>query len=66
MIVLHKTGDINNLANYRPIYVIPVFAKDIEKIINWRLTSFFKIDAIISNSQFGIRKERSTELALIK
>lgn len=38
--VLFKGGDQNNFSNYRPISIIPVFSKFIEKLINDRRTSF--------------------------
>lgn len=38
--VLYKGGDINNLTNYRPIPILPVFPKALEKVIHTKLTSF--------------------------
>lgn len=29
--VLHKRGDVNNLSNYRPMSILPVFSKGLEK-----------------------------------
>lgn len=43
-----------------------MFSKCLEKIIHNRLTSFCKKFAIITDSQFGFRKGRSTELALLQ
>lgn len=63
--VLFKGGDQNNLSNYRPISIIPIFSKCIEKLINERMTSFCDKHQIITTSQFGFRKGRSAELALL-
>lgn len=63
--VLFKNGDINNVSNYRPISVLPIFSKVLEKIIAARLTKFLDKHNVITNSQFGFRKGRSTEAALL-
>lgn len=39
--VIHKGGDSNVVTNYRPISVLPVFSKALEKIIFMRLNDFF-------------------------
>ena len=64
--VLFKGGDKNLLGNYRPISIIPVFAKGFEKMLHSRLSNFFTKSDIISDAQFGFRKGRSTELALLR
>lgn len=64
--VLFKGGDKNVLGNYRPISIIPVFAKGFEKMLHIRLSNFFTRNDIISDAQFGFRKGRSTESALLR
>lgn len=51
--VVHKGGVRNDLNNYRPISVLPVFSKILGQIINNCLTSFFTKHNIISEQQFG-------------
>lgn len=63
--VIYKGGDKNVLSNYRPISVLPVFSKGLEKIIFCRLNSFLCKHSVITESQFGFRKGRSTESALL-
>lgn len=63
--VLYKKGNKNDLGNYRPISILSVFSKGLEKIILLRLTAFADKHNILSPSQFGFRKQRSTELALL-
>lgn len=63
--VIFKKGDKNNLSNYRPVSVLPVFSKGLEKVILARFCSFTDHFGIISPAQFGFRKNRSTELALM-
>ena len=37
---IHKTGKQNNVNNYRPISVLPIFSKILEKCIYKRLIEF--------------------------
>lgn len=63
--VLYKAGDRNVFSNYRPISILPVFSKALEKIIYIRLFSFLTKHDSIVREQFGFRAGRSTELALL-
>lgn len=63
--VVFKGGDKDVLSNYRPISILPVFSKALEKLINERMTSFCDKYSILTPSQFGFRKNRSTECALL-
>lgn len=63
--IIHKGGDKNDKNNYRPISVLPVFSKGLEKIIFSRLTNFLNKNETLTDSQFGFRKGRSTETALL-
>lgn len=63
--VIFKSGDLNCLSNYRPISILPVFSKGLEKLINDRMTSFCGKHNLITASQFGFRKGLSTECALL-
>lgn len=65
VVPIFKSGSPQDITNYRPISIIPSIAKIIEKIMEIRLTSFFNKHKILTNQQFGFRKGRSTELALI-
>lgn len=65
VIVLHKGGDKNALTNYRPISVLPIFSKALEKLIHSRVTSFITKHKLMTNMQFGFTKGQSTETALL-
>lgn len=65
VVVIYKSGDKNNFSNYRPISILPIFSKALEKIISVRINSFCDKHSILSTQQFGFRKGRSTELALL-
>ena len=60
VIPIHKSGNPNDPNNYRPIALIPTFAKVFEKILTFRLTNYFEQHAILSVSQNGFRKNKST------
>lgn len=62
--MVYKGGNKNDLKNYRPISVLPIFSKIFEGGINIRLQKFFTKHNVITESQYGFQKEKSTELAL--
>jgi hypothetical protein len=61
---LHKRGDKYNINNYRPISIIPVFAKILERLMYNRITSFLYENKILSEAQNGFRKGKSIETAV--
>ena len=63
IIPIYKLGSCSNLDNYRPISILPVLSKIIEKIIHRQLMSFLDRNSLLSPSQFGFRRGLSTELA---
>ena len=60
---LHKSGDRENCDNYRPISILPVISKIMEKAVNSQLIEYLETNNLLCSSQFGYRKNRSTELA---
>lgn len=63
--VIHKGGEKNEIANYRPISVLPVFSKCLEKIICNQIEIFSGKHNLITDCLFGFRRKRSTESALL-
>lgn len=63
--VIFKGGDRNSESNYRPISVLPVFSKCLEKIIHVRITKFFNKHNVLTDAQFGFISGKSTETALL-
>jgi hypothetical protein len=61
---LYKKGCDADVGNYRPVSLISVFSKIMEKIIHKRLLSFLKNHSIISNKQHGFCKGKSTHTAI--
>jgi len=65
VIPLSKGGDQCEIKNYRPISILPIFDKIIEKLMHTRMTSFLDKHKIINPCQYGFQKHRSTTLAII-
>ena len=63
---IYKTNDQNEFKNYRPISVLTCFSKILEKLVCKRLMNFIEKHKILTESQFGFRKNRSTELAIME
>ena len=60
---LHKRGDVSDIANYRPISLLPAFSKILEKIMHSRLYQHLQTNNILTTEQYGFRKGLSTEQA---
>ena len=65
VIPLHKSGDLKNLSNYRPVSILPLFSKILERLMYDRLLSFINKHNILYKFQFGFRNNHSTNMALI-
>jgi hypothetical protein len=61
---IHKNGSKTNAENYRPITVLPIFAKVFEYAIKRRLEDHLHVNDILAPSQFGYTKFSNTELAV--
>ena len=61
---LFKKGDRNCESNYRPVSVLPVISKTIERIVFDQLHSYLDKNNLIYKFQSGFRKSYSTESAL--
>ena len=59
---IYKSGEKNQLNNYRPITVLPVLLKIMEKCIYNQLTVYLENNNLLSSRQFGFRKGKLTEL----
>ena len=65
VIPIHKGGSTEEINNYRPISLLSIFDKIIEKIMHKRLYVFLEEHNILFQNQFGFRKNNSTSFALI-
>ena len=62
----HKGGNEDDVNNYRPISLLPVLSKVLEKIISIQLNDYLESNNLLSKSQHGFRSGLSTETALLK
>jgi len=60
IVPIFKSGDPTEINNYRPISLLSSFGKILEKIVANKLTNFLENNKILSDFQFGFRKEHST------
>lgn len=64
VVPLYKSGDTNNISNYRPISLTSSLAKILEKLIKSRLINFIKKHKLLSTAQFGFVEGKSTSDAI--
>ena len=63
---IYKEGVKSNMNNYRPISVISIIAKAMEKLVHSQFYSYLQQSDILTNSQHGFRPLHSTTTALLK
>jgi hypothetical protein len=61
---LYKKGDRYDMLNYRPISIIPVFAKLLERLMYNKIISFLYKKKIFTEAQNGFRKGKCIETAV--
>ena len=66
VVPIFKKGDARLFVNYRPISLLPVLSKVLERLMYNRLYHFLKQHNILSSSQYGFQKNRSTEQAVLE
>ena len=64
--IYKNSGNNNLIKNYRPVSLLPVFSKVLERIVYNRLYKYITKHALLSISQYGFQKGLSTELAILE
>lgn len=62
---IHKDGPRSCPENYRPISLLSILSKILERIVNNRLVKFIESRNLLSPRQFGFRHYKSTEDAVV-
>ena len=62
---IFKGGSRMVISNYRPISILPILSKVIEKLMQDRLSKFLIDNNIIYEHQYGFQKGKSTTLAVL-
>ena len=63
---IFKIGDESLLMNYRPISVLPVFSKILERIMYNRTYKYLTENKLLYAKQFGFQRNSSTEHAILQ
>ena len=63
---IFKSGDKSNVSNYRPISVLPIISKIIERTVHNQLYAYLCSRNILSDSQSGFRPSHSTTTTLLE
>ena len=62
---LHKSGPHEDVNNYRPISILPILSKVLEKHVHDSLSEFLQEFSLLHKTQLGFRTQHSCETALI-
>ena len=65
VIPIYKKGSQTLVENYRPISLLSIFNKILEKLMYTRLLSFLNKEKVLFEKQFGFRSKYSTHYALL-
>ena len=66
VIPIYKSKDKQMLNNYRPISLLPIFSKILEKVVYQMLFNFLNTNNALFSSQYEFRKNHSTINAVTK
>ena len=64
VVPLFKKNNPLEIENYRPVSLLPVISKILEKIVFLQLIAYFNKHDLLSNGQYGFREKYSTEFAV--
>ena len=65
IISIYKSDDPMAISNHRPISILPIMSKLLEKILANQLTEHLKNNNLLNEYQFGFRSKRSTASAIL-
>lgn len=61
---IFKSGEKDDVNNYRPISVLPLISKKKKRTVQVQLVSFLTTNNVLSEHQSGFRKQHSTQTAV--
>ena len=65
VVPIYESGDEMAFSNYRPVSVLPVFSKLLERLVYNRLISHINDNKLLYEYQFGFQKGKSNYLAIM-
>ena len=63
---IFKSGDKDNVSNYRPISILPVLSTFLERITYNRVYNHLDSKGLLYEKQFGFQRNNSTEHAILQ
>ena len=66
MALFKNKGEKTSPSNYRPISILPIFSKVLEKVVNQQVQTFITTNKLIFPNQYGFQCNKSTCDALLK
>ena len=64
IIAVHKSGDVQEPSNFRPISLLPTVAKVFETFLYNKISNFLEVFDLLDANQYGFRRQRGTIDAL--
>ena len=65
IIPLFKGGNSAEVGNYRPVSLLPLPGKLLEKLVHARISSYMEGNGLLTNHQGGFRKNKSTTSTIV-
>ena len=66
IIPLHKKDELLYPKNYRPVSLLPIFSKILERAVFQQVVEYFEINNLIHPSHHGFRSKHNTSTALLE
>ena len=66
VIPIFKKDDETLFCNYRPISLLPVISKVVEKVMHDQIYTFFTEHSLFNDNQYGFKSGHSTEYAIME
>ena len=66
VVPLHKSGDLLNPKNFRPVAILPVWSKVLERAVFQQIIDYFESNKLLHPSHHGFRANHNTTTALLE
>ena len=66
VVPLHKSGDKLNPKNYRPVAILPIFSKLLERAVFLQMIDYFESNNLLHPNHHGFRANHKTTTALLQ
>ena len=60
IVAVHKSGDVQEPSNFRPISLLPTVAKFFETFLYNKISNFLEVYDLLDANQYGFRRQRET------